>query len=943
MIIRKKYIYIITASLLLALIFVEARALHHEWRAAYTVLFQKTYYKVNLVKVQLLNVFDGIYRPLVATREKGLPVRRLYISGKARNALMEDMPKNTRKWQRAFMMYPDNQLQRVKVRHRGDNPTNWAFHKKSWRVKLQKKFLIDNVRVFNLIVPQEENQFLNYLPHYIGRLAGVLAPQAKLVESFINDEPQGIYHEIEHIDESFLRNNRIMPVNIYKGEQVNRERQIMIGTNLYDNPGLWSKLTVFNQARETDFSDLEYFLELISRGETSESDFSRLKQVARFEDWARFSAFQTMVQSWHNSSSGNSRLVIDPWRGTVLPVVHDTLSFLQLSWVHNDAFDIIFDAGGTHPLYSLYQGSSKFLVEKYKILFGFVEEGLILKFVRHIETLFPSLERSFSRDYFRYERVFTSDHLANPLNLQYSLANTTSEGMKANWERWINILSWFQSTLHDQLVAPPPARWLNEGGFVGLIIDGVVPLDRVTLEFSPIRQLPTSIAWDADGDGRLTTKDVLIPFQVKGNQVELDAVWVANRVTASPDISDRQNPGVGFFRQKYFTTAPTQFRLIGDTNLAPVSVQGANFLTGESFLIPQGKNPGNTPSRRNIPVIEKKQEPVEVWSKNRTIEGTHLINRPVRILPGTTLRMRPGASLVFRNRVQVEGKPEAPVRIISDVPGEPWGTVALHGSDTAGSVLSHLIAENGSGASIENVRYIGMLSVHEARDVKFQNLVLRKNTKFDDMMHVVYSKDIHLRDCVFEGAFSDGLDVDISTIRIQRCQILGSGNDAVDLMDSKALIMESELSHSGDKGVSVGEASDVVIYNSSLHHNATGVETKDDSVAHIINSKLAENKRQINAYKKNWRYGGGGRVMVDKSVFSSVGNPIQGDKKSDIRIYDSTFSPSFGETDKQVMIDSLSDDSGEQRAASADYRPITAKALQSWGVKGNAGRRGTLQ
>jgi len=227
--------------------------------------------------------------------------------------------------------------------------------------------------------------------------------------------------------------------------------------------------------------------------------------------------------------------------------------------------------------------------------------------------------------------------------------------------------------------------------------------------------------------------------------------------------------------------------------------------------------------------------------------------------------------------------------------------------------------------------------------VEFKNLTLRKNTKFDDMMHVVYSEDIRLRDCVFEEAFSDGLDVDISTVRIEGCRMSGSGNDAVDLMNSKALIIASELSRSGDKGVSIGEASEAVIYNSHLHHNIIGVESKDGSVAHIANSTLTENKRQINAYKKNWRYGNGGRVVVDKSVFSSADNSIKGDKKSDIKIYDSAFFPGFGEKDKQVMIDSLSDESREQKAASADYSPSTTQVLQDWGVEGNADHRGMLQ
>jgi hypothetical protein len=254
-----------------------------------------------------------------------------------------------------------------------------------------------------------------------------------------------------------------------------------------------------------------------------------------------------------------------------------------------------------------------------------------------------------------------------------------------------------------------------------------------------------------------------------------------------------------------------------------------------------------------------------------------------------------------------------------------------------------LTIENGSGATLGNIRYIAMLSVHEAKNVKFQNLILRKNRKYDDMMHIVYSDGISLRNCIFEGAFSDGLDVDISTVLIQGCRFSGSGNDAVDLMSSKALIVKSELSRSGDKGVSVGEGSEAVIYNSSLNQNMIGVESKDGSIAYIINSSLIKNDRQVNAYKKNWRYGTGGRVVIEKSFFKSLDNSIKGDKKSDIKIFDSAFSIGFGKKDRQVSIDSLSTNSGERKAASPEYQPIIAKVLQNWGIKGSADRRGTLQ
>ncbi|HIE83067.1 MAG TPA: hypothetical protein EYQ00_04110, partial [Dehalococcoidia bacterium] len=136
------------------------------------------------------------------------------------------------------------------------------------------------------------------------------------------------------------------------------------------------------------------------------------------------------------------------------------------------------------------------------------------------EEVFPAVERSFSRNNYRYEKVYINQALAEPVNLQYSLtAMTTSDGMKADWQRRIRILRWFQKALLEKLSESPPARWIAEEGLIGLIVGGAVPLNRVTLEFSQSGQMPKSILWDADGDGKLSGKDIQIPFVVKENQL----------------------------------------------------------------------------------------------------------------------------------------------------------------------------------------------------------------------------------------------------------------------------------------------------------------------------------------------------------------------------------------------------------------------------------------
>ena len=943
MIFKKVYFYVVTVALLLALIISGATILHSEWRTAYTILFQKSYYKVNLIDLKLKNLFDGIYRPLVASHEKGLPEKRIYISQKSRNTLLEDLPENIREWQKAFLLYPDGKLRRVKVRHRGDNPMNWAYNKKSWRVKLSKKSLINRRRTFDYIVPQEENQFNTYFTYYVGRLTGVLSPRVRLVELFINDVSQGIYLEREHIDESFLRNNGLMPVNVYKGEQVGRERQVTISNNLFDNPGLWSKTSVFNQKPEDDFSDLRYALELIRSAETSDISFDRLKNLANYEDWARFSALQTLIQSWHaNTIEANTRLVSDQWKGTIRPIIIDGGDLGQ-NYKDKSTFDIVLDAGYPHPILFTYMMSSDFLIEKYKKLYGFVEAGLITKVADELEALLPAMQRSFSRDYFRYEKVYINEHLASPANLKHSLMVTTDEGMWAEWNKMIGVLRWYQSALREKLEMTPPVHWRKGDGFISLVVDGALPVEQIALELSSGQQIPRVIAWDVDGDGHLSKNDRVIPFRVNGNLIQLSATWVANRVVKNSEISNPKSSISKILQGGEYLTVPTGFRIVADVSLDPVSMRAVSSLTDEVFVVGLGSEAGNTPSHRNIPVIEKQQDPVEVWQQQLIIEGNRIVDRPVKILPGTNIRMLPGASLVFRNRVQVEGTVDAPVTIKSDVQGEPWGTVAFHGPNTEESVISHMILENGSGAFVENVRYIGMLSIHEATNIEFRNLTLRNNAIFDDMMHVVYSNDIRLQNCFFDSAFSDSLDVDISTISIQGCKITGSGNDAIDLMGAKARIIDSELSHSGDKGVSVGEGSEVMIYNSHIRRNLIGVESKDGSTAYIINSNLMNNNRQINAYKKNWRYGAGGSVVVDKAMFSASENSIKGDKHSNIDIFDSTFSPGFGKKDKQVMLDDSSDDFGDKKSANMKYKSATSEVLRQWDIKGNPDQRGVVR
>jgi hypothetical protein len=920
---RRAYLNIAAVVIGLALIIYSGWALHIEWRNGYVALDQLSPANVNLATYHVEQAWEQVYRPIVSSRKKGLEQVKLYTGERNISALLKNRPQNIKNWQRSFMVYPGGGLERIKMRLRGDNPINWGYGKKSWRIKTRKKRMIRGARIYNYWSRHSASKLDIYLANWIAQSAGLLVPKTRIVELVLNDKSQGIYTEIEHLDESFLRKNMIMPVNLYKGEQDNIERFLHVNNYLFENPALWSKTATFNQQSDDNIDDLAFVLDLIRQAKTSMVANEKLKRVARFSEWARFSAFQILIQNWHNTAAHNMRLVSDPWRGTITPIPHDNSV--------NAAPNIPVHLGnGGHSLLKLYKRSSEFLVEEFRFLQGFLKKGLLSKAGRHIESLIPALKTTYSREPFRAQEI----HIMGT-----DRAVTTEEGMKTEWKRLVDGLRFVEETLKKRLAARPKVSWRTEYGDIVIVIDGEVPVDDITLRLAPGSPWPNKIAWDSDGDQRLSDNDFAVPFErVKGG-IKLTPTWLANRVFINTK-GGLTDAGVNRVVANKIKVVPTQFRLVANRPLTVEAVTAANALTSEVVIIPDGATAGVTPVRTNIPIVPRHNGVVENWSNVVVVDGIRIVDRPVQIQPGTTLRMGPGASLVFRASVKVLGTPANPVRIVAKVPGKSWGALVLHGRDVSGSVIANTIVEGGSGAVIDGVLYTGMVSVHEADSVEFNNVSFSGNSRFDDMVHVVYSRNITFRNCLFEDAFADALDVDISEVRILGCRIIGSRNDAVDAMSSRVLIQDTSLRVSGDKGVSVGEKSNVLIVNSQIVENQTGVAVKDGSTAYIVNSDLQANRTQVSAFRKNWRYGAGGKLLVEKSFLLTQKSKLSADKASEIRIVDSTVIPRLKARAGRIQMDALSQTYKGRSAQRPKFSKRVGAILDMWRVTANSEIRG---
>ena len=303
-----------------------------------------------------------------------------------------------------------------------------------------------------------------------------------------------------------------------------------------------------------------------------------------------------------------------------------------------------------------------------------------------------------------------------------------------------------------------------------------------------------------------------------------------------------------------------------------------------------------------------------IWSGTVTFAGHQILKDDLIIQPGTTVRFAPDATLVLKGRLLAEGTPERPIRFLSQQADQaPWGAIVLMGQGANGSRLTHCEMAGGSGRKGDLFEYSAMFSVHDVKDVSVQDCLFRDNRVVDDMVHTVYA-DIRFERTRFENAFADALDLDISEVVIIDSRFDNSGNDAVDLMTTRAHVVGSIFVGNGDKGISVGENSQLCAVNNRLIGNAIGVESKDRSTAVLFNHTFVNNKTALHAYKKNWRYGEGGKIFIAKSAI--VGGEViaQAQKRSSIALFDT-----YVETEvkgKRISTDSVDDLSSESASRS---------------------------
>ncbi|MFT4647871.1 MAG: hypothetical protein ACI9X4_001086 [Glaciecola sp.] len=789
---------------------------------------------------------------LLAVGVSGSELRsvELWLSDGAEGELNQNLPTSGREYAKGEITYPDGSLGKASLRYRGDMMHHWALGKKSWRIKTKKKKLWNGLRKFNLIVPETWGVLEEHFGYRLATDLGLLAPVSEVVDLRINGSNRGVHTLVGQVDELFLRRNERMPGDLFVGDLVLGDAIPGFENKVFDLPGMWTKAAINNHYADEHAASM-FRLCAVLDWAPGPRKAKALENILDLQACARFAAYRSLVQSGHVDSYHNWKLYYDPWRNRFEPVVWDPNAW-GAGWAPT-----LEDPAFEWPLFAEFDRvlvhDHRYRWAKHKALYEFFQ---------------GSMAESLLADMADYGAKVVHSAKSDPA-LAFSILPSSPEkaaqGVETHRAQVQEYFDLFRARhVEDpaRIVRGPVTQGMAEEWTLPVTIDGWKPVAGVRLTFGPPVPAEARFYWSVTRAGEVL--EAPARATVQGATVTLDQPLLPGvLVEAHPrghSFSHKSSPRPLTYQLRMVLPGRKMLGLkefasvdLGGTNRAvPIETEALRGEIGDDFA-----------------ALFRAADPAPVrWSGSKRLDGLTEIHGDLVIEAGTELAMDEGASVIVHGRLTALGNAQEPILIGPARAGQkPWGTLAIRTPRADGSILQHVHMRGGSGYMDDLQEYSGMFSAHDADGLRLLNCRFENGRVVDDMVHVVYGKNLQITDCSFSGALSDALDLDGCQGRIERCHFDKSGNDAIDLMMSQVEVHETILNRSGDKGVSVGEGSELLWSGGRVLQCGIGIQVKDGSLAWIRGATFQSNGQALHAYTKNWQYGGGGDGLVQDCEF----------------------------------------------------------------------------
>ncbi len=782
------------------------------------------------------NAFYRRFLELMQAKESAnlnLPKLEVSISEKKLKALLDKMPESMKAWQKGSLEglgYSG----RMKLRLAGDsNPDNFIGKRKSFRIKVPKDAEILGSRKFILkpsVNRSAEHQALTYL---VAESLGVLAPVTIPVNLIVNGNSWGAYFLREVLDERFLRNRNILPGEIYKGDRSGKltsAESDIYPLGLFNQTSNWKKLSRLNRLREDDFSVLQRSLaELWNLGNGPGVGDQVFPSRWDLDSWARYAVLEAVTGHTRQDLLHNQRLLFDDQLGRFFPVVWDYE--MRIS-----------DRDGTTP--RVFDSRSPIVFRLLRLPdFHEIYLAMLLDLYRDSKNgkcVFTYL----CEDAGQTGHIFGSgeafSEIGDPLRsrelLNFYISSLVGTEVKQK------LLDIWKSEIHHFVQHSETDETSISVGKNCMALSTAAHdiVDQVKVKWSGVTE------W-AD----------LPFFSLRANEFNrgppnCELSQLPDCLLVGSTESERREYSIPLFQNTALDSVHLSFR-----SGAEVEVNG--WIEDPDLICAIAPNSGlNDATRPNVVL-----GPGEL-----KINKTRVFHTPTKILPGTTILLSGGASLIFRDQVEMLGTETEPIVFRPDPNSSDrsWGVVAIIGANTANSTILNVDISGGGVSHIESIKFLGMLSIHDSRNLLLEGLELFDNKAGDDALHLVYVKDSVIRDIRIHKVLADAIDVDIGeNIVFDTIQIENAGNDCLDLMTSTVVVKRSLLKGCGDKALSVGERSTLLIAESSIENSTTGVAAKDESLAIMVDVKFSNNSEDVTEARKNLAYRYKGRAAIAES------------------------------------------------------------------------------
>tara|TARA_B110000196_G_scaffold304126_1_gene300586 strand:- start:40 stop:1302 length:1263 start_codon:yes stop_codon:yes gene_type:complete len=420
-----------------------------------------------------------------------------------------------------------------------------------------------------------------------------------------------------------------MPVNIYKGEQINSESLIKTNNNLFNNHVIWKKIAFFNKVEKDDKSDLINFINLLRKSETDDSSYKKLMSMLNLSEWGKFAAYQILTNNYHNDYGHNMRIIFDPWSGKIRPIIYDPI-------LGNNIFDKnkISLNNSSHGLLLFLNKNSLFIDKKYNELFAFIStRNIIQNQIEELKNLEKKISISVNRDVEVQRNIFnnlTFIEKITPSNiLKLSESSKRSSVMK-------NLLS-YNTQIKNKFFLIPKSSWSFFDGKINININDDIPISNIKIFFN--KNIPEWISVDLNGDKIFNEDEKFISSE--DGVFNIPLTLYSNRIVVAKDKSELGRPQI--------IISNTRFEFKVENSIKPIRIQVQNPFSKEKFDLNFDNSPSLRAHKFNLPIFK------ETLIKNelKIIEGTIQVNKnlifkdKVNIKPGTKFLINKDINIVF--------------------------------------------------------------------------------------------------------------------------------------------------------------------------------------------------------------------------------------------------------------------------------------------------------